>query len=134
MTTLWPGCARVFAARPKPQRRPSPTPVPPPLALRWTEHAVTQLAALAEFISLDSPFYAEQVVDRIVARFEQARRYPGSGRMVPEFGREDVRELIESPYRLVYRVRQDAVEVLSILHGRQPVGDMPLGSASRPTG
>ena len=70
---------------------------------------MTQLAALAEIISLDSPFCAEQVVDRIVARFEQARRHPASGRMVPEFGREDVRELIESPYRLVYRSREDAM-------------------------
>ena len=93
------------------------------------EHAVTQLAALAEFISLDSPFYAEQVVDRIVARFEQARRYPASGRMVPEFGRDDVRELIEPPCRLV-----DAVEVLSILHGRQQTGELPEALASRPTG
>lgn len=99
--------------------------MPAPLALRWTEHAIAQLAALAEFISLDSPVYAEQVVDRVVARFERARRHPASGRMVPEFGREDVRELIDGPYRLVYRVRQDAVEVLSILHGRQQVGDVP---------
>ena len=98
--------------------------MPAPLALRWTDHAVTQLAALVDFISLDSPFYAEQVVDRIVARLEQARRHPASGRMVPEFGREDVRELIEPPYRLVYRVRIDAVEVLSILHGRQQPGAM----------
>ena len=86
---------------------------------------MTQLAALAEYISLDSPFYAEQVVDRVVARLEQARRHPASGRMVPEFGREDVRELIEPPYRLVYRVQADAVEVLSVLHGRQQVGELP---------
>ena len=99
--------------------------MPSPLALRWTEHAVTQLAALAEYISLDSPFYAEQVVDRVVARLEQARRHPASGRVVPEFGREDVRELIEPPYRLVYRVQADAVEVLSVLHGRQQVGELP---------
>jgi plasmid stabilization system protein ParE len=99
--------------------------VPSLVALRWTEHAVIQLAALAEFISLDSPVYAEQVIDRVVARLEQARRHPGSGRMVPEFGRADVRELVEPPYRLVYRVREDAVEVLSILHGRQQVGELP---------
>jgi len=96
--------------------------VPSPLALRWTEHAVTQLAALAEYISLDSPFYAEQVVDRVVARLEQARQHR---RAVPAFGREDVCELIEAPYRLVYRVRADAIEVLSILHGRQRVRDLP---------
>ena len=108
--------------------------MPPPFTLRWTEHAVIQLAALAEYISLDSPFYAEQVVDRVVERLEQARRHPKSGRVVPEFGREDVRELIEPPYRLIYWVKADAVEVLSILHGRQQLRDAAGASASRPTG
>jgi hypothetical protein len=36
---------------------------PEPRPLRWTEHAVSQLAAIAEYISLDSPVYAEQVVE-----------------------------------------------------------------------
>lgn len=43
-----------------------------PRSLRWTEHAVTQLAAIAEYISLDSPVYAEQVIDQIVRRLAQA--------------------------------------------------------------
>ncbi|NUQ94696.1 MAG: type II toxin-antitoxin system RelE/ParE family toxin [Gemmatimonadaceae bacterium] len=95
--------------------------MPAPLALRWTVHAVNQLAALAEYISLDSPLYAEQTVERIVARLDQARVQPHSGRVVPEFLREDLRELVEPPYRIVYRIRADAVEVLAIVHGRQDV-------------
>ena len=89
------------------------------LVLRWTEHAVGQLAAIAEYISLVSPIYAERVVDRIVGRLASACTFPDSGRAVPELASPEVRELVEWPYRLIYRVTPAAVEVLAIVHGRQ---------------
>jgi toxin ParE1/3/4 len=89
------------------------------LALRWTEHAVGQLGAIAEHISVVSPVYAEQVVDRIALRFRQAQAFPESGRRVPEAATRDVREFVEFPYRLIYRVRDDTIEVVAIIHGRQ---------------
>jgi plasmid stabilization system protein ParE len=92
------------------------------LRLRWTEQATLQLGAIAEHISLSSPIYAEQTVDRLVRRFDQACRFPQSGRMVPEFEQPEIRELIEPSYRLMYRIREDAIEVLAILHGRQDLG------------
>ena len=64
-------------------------------------------------------------MDRLVRRFVQACRFPQSGRMVPEFEQPDIRELIEPPYRLLYRIRADAIEVLAILHGRQDLGSSP---------
>lgn len=94
-------------------------------ALRWTEHAVGQLAAVAEYVSLASPVYAEHLVDRIARRLDQAREFPESGRVAPEFARPEIRELIEWPYRLVYRVHADAVEVVSVLHGRQELRELP---------
>lgn len=45
--------------------------------------------------------------------------------MVPEYEHPEVRELLEFPYRLIYRVRTDAIEVLSIAHGRQQLGELP---------
>ena len=96
-----------------------------PRELRWTEHAVKQLAALAEYISLDSPVYAEHVIDRLVRRLDQARRFPESGRTVPEYERDDLRELIEPPYRLICRIRPQAIEILSVLHGRQRLDELP---------
>ena len=88
--------------------------------LRWTERATEQLAVIAEYISLTSPVYAEQVVERIGYRFEQVRAFPESGRTIPEAREgEPLRELIERPYRLVYAVRPNAIEVIAILHGRQ---------------
>ena len=50
------------------------------LALRWTEHAVSQLSAIAEYISIVSPIYSEQTIDRIVLRLRQAQEFPASGR------------------------------------------------------
>ena len=93
--------------------------------LRWTEHAVTQLGSIAEYISLASPVYAEQVVDRVVRRLAQAQNYPESGRVVPELAQASVRELIEPPYRLIYLVAPDSITVLSILHGRQELRELP---------
>lgn len=92
------------------------------LALRWTEHAVDQLSAIAEHIGLVSPVYAEQTVERIAQRFQQVQAFPDSGRHVPEAASLDVRELIEFPYRLIYRVRHDAIEIVAIVHARQDLG------------
>ena len=57
-------------------------------------------------------------------RLDQAREFPESGRGVPEFARPEIRELIEWPYRLVYRVHPDTIEVLSVLHGRQELREV----------
>src|SRR5262245_6056449 len=90
-----------------------------PLSLRWTERAVQQLATIADDISLASPIYAEEMIDRIVRRLDQACRFPESGRIVPECRQPEVRELFELPYRVIYRVRAEYIEVVSILHSRQ---------------
>ena len=89
------------------------------LVLRWTEQAVNELGAIAEYVSLASPVYAEQVVERIVIRLRQAQDFPESGRRVPEASATDVRELIEAPYRILYRTMPTAIEVIAIVHGRQ---------------
>jgi toxin ParE1/3/4 len=92
------------------------------LSLRWTEQATQQVEAIAEYVSVSSPVYAEQVVERIVVRLRQVQEYPESGRLVPEAPNVDIRELVEPPYRLIYRVRSETVEILAIVHGRQ---DLP---------
>lgn len=89
------------------------------LPLRWTEGAVSQLASIAEYISVTSPVYAEAMIERIVARLALAQAHPLVGRHVRELRQENVRELVEPPYRLVYRAREECIEVLAIVHGRQ---------------
>jgi plasmid stabilization system protein ParE len=92
---------------------------------------VAQLGAIAEYISVASLIYAEQVIEQLVQRLDQACRSPESGRVVPEFVRPDVRELIDAPYRLIDRVHPDAIEVLAVVHGRQELRALPDAGRSR---
>ena len=59
------------------------------------------------------------MVDRITRRSEQIASQPLSGRKVPEYEIEEIRELIEKPYRIIYRVKQDQIEVLAVIHAAQ---------------
>ncbi len=89
------------------------------LPLRWTERAVTNFADIADFISQNSPVYAEGVVTRIDARLQHLRRHPQLGKPAPEADDLDVRELVIDSFRVFYRPRPDAIELLAIVHGRQ---------------
>jgi len=87
----------------------------------WTELAFAQLDEAMAFISLDSPQTAARWLDMILEAAGQLPEFPDSGRMVPEAAREDIRELIFSPYRLVYLRHPDTVYVTMVLHERQNV-------------
>jgi plasmid stabilization system protein ParE len=95
--------------------------------LRWTEQAVDQLGAIAEYISLASPVYAEGMVGRIAAHIRLALDYPDLGRQVPERDTPEIRELIERPYRIIYRRHVDSIEVLAVVHERQDMRKINLG-------
>ena len=57
------------------------------------------------------------MVDRITRRSQQIADQPLSGRKVPEYQTEDIRELIEKPYRIIYRIKADQIDVLAVIHG-----------------
>ena len=72
----------------------------------WTNTAVEHLLAIYEHIAQDSPVYAQRMIDRLTRRSEQIATFPLSGRMVPEYEIQEIREVIEKPYRLIYRIKQ----------------------------
>jgi plasmid stabilization system protein ParE len=59
------------------------------------------------------------MIDRLLRRSEQIATFPLSGRMVPEYGAHDIREVVERPYRIIYRVKADQVDVVAVVHGTQ---------------
>ena len=67
----------------------------------WTKNAIEHLVNIYEYVALNSPAYAKRMVDKITRRSIQVAEHPLSGRIVPEYDAEDVRELIESPYRII---------------------------------
>ena len=91
----------------------------------WSPRSISDLEAIAAYISRDSPAYADIVVQRIVASVVRLASFPQSGRIVPEFGRPDLREVIVRPYRVVYRVRQAAVEIATVVHAARLFRHLP---------
>jgi addiction module RelE/StbE family toxin len=90
----------------------------------WSDRALRSLAAIHTHIAVDSETRAHQVIDRILKRGDQLSEFPLSGRSVPHSRRPNLRELIEQPYRIVYRVRRDQVDVIDVFHSarRPPSG------------
>lgn len=81
--------------------------------VRWTTQAADDLQAICDFIARDSPQYAQLIVEGILAAVDSLEQFPLLGRAVPERQREELRELIKPPYRIVYRVGE-AVHILTI--------------------
>jgi plasmid stabilization system protein ParE len=88
-----------------------------PTDLEWTEPALHALRALHDYIALDSRFYADRFIDRLTRAAEKLRDFPEIGREVPEFPEAEVRELVFQGYRIVYRLRGDRVQILTVVHG-----------------
>ena len=93
------------------------------MRVHWTENAIGHLVNIYEYIAINSPTYGKRMVDRITRRSEQNAKQPLSGRKVPEYDAEDIRELIEKPYRIVYRIKQDQIDVVAVIHGARILPD-----------
>ncbi len=85
----------------------------------WTAEAQAHLEGIYQYIHRDAPLYARRVVDNITSRSVQLSAHPHSGRIVPEYGELELRELIVFPYRLIYRVKSDRIDVIAVFHGAQ---------------
>jgi len=93
------------------------------MRVHWTENAIGHLVNIYEYIAINSPTYGKRMVDRITRRSEQIAKQPLSGRKVPEYDAKDIRELIEKPYRIVYRIKQDQIDVVAVIHGARILPD-----------
>ena len=91
----------------------------------WTDEALRHLDDIYRHIAGDAPAYARRMVDKITRRTQQIGAFPESGRMVPEYQDPDIREVIEPPYRIVYRITPERLDVLAVFHGAQSLPDDP---------
>ncbi len=97
-------------------------------AVVWSQQAQDDLAAIRSYIARDSEHYAQLTIDRLVTAPERLLIWPRSGRVVPEVGDEDLREVIVGPYRIVYRVHVDGIGIVTVFHGAREFR-LPEGAA-----
>jgi toxin ParE1/3/4 len=83
----------------------------------WAPQAIDDVEAIRAHVARDSTHYADLVVERIVAAVSRLEHHPRSGRVVPEVGDQNLREIIHGNYRIVYRLAPAAVEIATVFHG-----------------
>lgn len=88
-------------------------------AVDWSNAARADLETIEAVIARDSPVYARHVAGRIIETVDRLARFWESGRRVPEAPDLDaVREVVQQPYRIIYRANPDGFTVVTIVHGR----------------
>lgn len=85
--------------------------------IRWSPSAVGDLEAINQHIERDSTDHAALVVRRLLAAVERLSSFPRSGRVVPEYRLDALREVVWRDYRIVYWIRADVIEVAAVFHG-----------------
>jgi toxin ParE1/3/4 len=85
----------------------------------WSPNALDDVEAITAYISRDSISYASAVVRKIINSTRSLESFPFAGRVVPEFGDQQIREIFVYSYRVIYRVENTTVTVAAVIHGRR---------------
>ncbi len=97
--------------------------------VRWSETSERDLTGIIEYIARDSPAYAYQVFKEIKRKVSRLYTFPDRGCIVPELQNQGIiqyRELILAPWRIIYRISERKVYVLSVLDSRRNIEDILL--------
>jgi len=85
----------------------------------WSPLAVDRASEIAEYIAQDNPTAAENWVNAVFTNVEQLNKFPESGRFVPGINNNFFRELMYGNYRIIYRIEENRISILTIRHGKQ---------------
>jgi len=80
----------------------------------WTGPAYRDLLEIAEYIAVDNRDAADLVVGRVIQHVNQLEMHPESGSVVPEMAGSSLRQLVEPPCRIFYRVAERTVYILHV--------------------
>lgn len=85
----------------------------------WSAEARKALRSIRTYIAQDSEIYAAQMILRIVERVERAALSPAQGHAVHEYPEKPLKEVHESPYRIIYQFSEESLRVVTIVHFKQ---------------
>ena len=87
----------------------------------WTEPALDDIHSIMEFIAQDSVYYADVTARGILDASKRIKKFPLSGRMVPEFCDTTIREIIHGSYRIIYKIDDSKCFVVAVIHASRDV-------------
>ncbi len=98
------------------------------MQIRWTREALERLTEIEDYISKDSPERAIGFMNYLIDQTEALEDHPRLGRVVPETGNENIREIIARKYRIIYRVSEDGIDILTVFEGHRLLRLEELGN------
>ena len=94
--------------------------------IHYTTRALSEIDEQVDYVARTSPTRASLFVDAIFRQIDLPKTHPRIGRVVPETGKEAVRELLFRQYRIIYHVISDAqINILTLQSGRRPLQNFP---------
>ena len=84
--------------------------------IKWTPQSLEDIDTIADFIARDSSYYAGLFIVKVFEAVERLELFAESGGMVQEINLKEIRELVMGNYRIIYRVKDDIVEILTVYH------------------
>jgi plasmid stabilization system protein ParE len=94
----------------------------------WAEPALQELEAIAEYIALDNPAAASELVRSVFDKAERLKDFPKSGRIPPELPKSVYREIVIPPCRIFYRNDGQQVFVLHVMREEQQLRSYMLSN------
>ena len=85
----------------------------------WSQPARADLKHIHAFIAEDSRYYASKVVQEIKDKADSIAAFPNIGKVVPEIGNPDIRELSLYSYRILYQIDGPNLYILAVIHKRR---------------
>ena len=89
------------------------------MRIEWSPLAIERVTDIALYIAEDKPMASDKWVVSIFKTVEKLAAFSKLGRVVPEFGRDEIRELLHGNYRIIYQINSSVIEILTVRHCSQ---------------
>jgi len=94
--------------------------------INWTDNAIQDLIDIKAYISRDSAYYASKFIEKIIFGVDPLTTFPEMGRYVPEAQNKSIKELICKPYRIIYRINEKSIDIITIVHSHRDLHKVNL--------
>ncbi len=90
-----------------------------PFPLHWSTRALERVSEAVEYQGAYDAEAADAWVEGLFEKVERLAEFPRMGRIVPEVRRDEIREVFYTQYRVIYKIKPERLEILTVRHMRQ---------------
>jgi len=96
------------------------------MKINWTDNAIQDLKEIKAYISKDSDFYATRFIEKLIDGISPLSQFPEMGRSVPEAQDDLIRELIYRPYRIIYKINEKHIDIITVVNSHRDLTNPDL--------